>query len=103
MCRAEGPDLPAPALKYVERTSSVLGLSVTSSEAGGFMAVSLGHTVALVTYMVTGSLVVTSTTVTLVQGLLAPMVITVMSLVEIVSPEKQRAGGRLSRRLQATR
>ena len=51
----------------------------------------------------TESLVLTSASLTLVLGIMTPVVLTVLSLVEIASPEQQLAGGRLRRRQQATR
>ena len=100
--------LPPSALKYIERnhsirrTKRVSRVLVTSSE-GGFIMVSLGLLVALLLLFMTESLVLTSASLTLVLGIMTPVVLTVLSLVEIASPEQQLAGGRLRRRQQATR
>ena len=100
--------LPPSALKYIERNHSikrskkVSRVLVTSSE-GGFVMVSLGLLLALLLLLITESLVLTYASLTLVLGIMTPVVLTVLSLVEIVSPEQQVAGGRLRRRQQATR
>ena len=87
------------------KVSRLLGTSTES----GFIIVTLGQVISiLVHYITTGlqlsdSTFITSASLTLVLGILAPVVMTVLCLLEIVSPARQVAGGRLRRRLQTTR
>ena len=80
----------------------------TSTESG-FIIVTLGQVLSILVHFVTASLqledsfLLTSASLSLVLGILAPVVMTVLCLVEIVCPDHQVAGGRLRRRLQTTR
>ena len=80
----------------------------TSTE-WGFIIVTLGQVISILVHFVTNTFQLSDTTfltsvsVSLVLGILAPVVMTVLCLLEIVSPDRQVAGGRLRRRLKTTR
>ena len=57
----------------------------------------------LLSHFLTCSPEVSSAILVLILGVLAPVVITAVSMVEIVSPSHKVAGSRLRRRIQATR
>ena len=90
------------------RTRKVSRRLATSTELG-FIIVTLGQVLSLLVHFITASFqlsdssFLTSACLTLMLGILAPVVMTVLSLVEIVSPHQQVVGGRLRRRLQTTR
>ena len=87
------------------KVSRLLGTSTES----GFIIVTLGQVISILVHFITTSFsfsdstFLTSASLSLVVGILAPMVMTVLCLLEIVSPARQVAGGRLRRRLQTTR
>ena len=87
------------------KVSRLLGTSTES----GFIIVTLGQVISILVHLITTSFrlsdstFLTSASLSLVVGILAPMVMTVLCLLEIVSPARQVAGGRLRRRLQTTR
>ena len=101
-------------LKYITdtrrtRNSRKVSRRLGTSTESGFIIVTLGQVISILVHFSTTSLqlsdrtFITSASVSLVLGILAPVVMTVLCLVEIVCPDRQVAGGRLRRRLQSTR